>query len=182
MMPRLDDIADEIARCKECEEGKSGLPVPGEGNPRARLMFIGEAPGREEARTGRPFVGRSGRLLTEMLRAIGIEREDVYITSPVKYYPGQRAPSRKEMEHGRTHLEKQIEAIGPKVIVLMGRCAVQALLPDMGIRVSKDHGKSIKRGDQTYFITFHPAAALRFKRLREIMGDDLRKLAVHESP
>jgi uracil-DNA glycosylase family 4 len=173
---RLAAIAGEIASCRECRAGKSGLPVPGEGNPDADIMLIGEAPGREEARTGRPFVGRSGKLLTGMLEAAGIRREDAYITSPVKYYPGPRAPTRKEIEHGSTHLEAQIEAIGPGVVVLMGRTAVQAILPGEGIKVSLDHGKRVRRGAMEYFITFHPAAALRFPRLKKLMEDDLKSL------
>ncbi len=175
-MMSLRKIAQEIERCGECRKGKHGLPVPGEGNPHAELMFVGMAPGREEAEAGRPFIGRSGKLLTEMLQAIGVKREDVYITSPVKYYPGDRALRIGEIRHGAMHLERQIEAISPKVIVLLGDVAIKALLPEEKLKVTKSHGKTVVKDGIRYFITFHPAAALRFKRIRELMEKDLRRL------
>lgn len=172
----LQEIDEEIRECKECRRGKQGLPVPGEGPSDAKLMFVGMAPGREEARTGRPFVGRSGRLLTEMLKSAGIDRKEAYITSPVKYYPGDRNLRKKEIMHGASHLEKQIEAISPKMIVLMGNVAAEALLPDRRPSAMRDHGKTIRRDGRTYFLTFHPAAALRFKKIRALMEEDLRRL------
>jgi uracil-DNA glycosylase family 4 len=172
----LARIAREIAGCAECRRGKSGLPVPGEGNPDAEIMLIGEAPGRREAESGRPFVGRSGKLLTRMLEQAGIRREDLFITSPVKFYPGPRAPTRKEIEHGRTHLEEQIDAIRPMLIVLMGRTAMEALLPGSGMKVTLDHGRPVDAGGRRYFITFHPAAALRGTRTRRMMESDLSVL------
>jgi len=170
-------IAGEIERCAQCKKGKTGLPVPGEGDEHAKVMFIGMAPGKEEAKTGRPFVGRSGKLLTELLESIGIRRKDVYITSPVKYYPGNRNLKKSEIRHGTVHLLKQIKAVSPGIIVLMGNVAVQALLPDEKIRVTKDHGRFIGK----YFITFHPAAALRFPRIRRIMEKDFNRLK-HKLP
>lgn len=167
----LQEIADSITRCRECKKGKSGLPVPGEGDPSAFVMFIGEAPGREEARSGRPFVGRSGKLLTRMLSGVGINRRDIYITSPVKYYPGKRAPNLQEIIHGKKHLEKQIEIIKPKLIVLLGATAMKALLKKK-YKVTKVHGRTICEDEKTYFITFHPAAALRFPK---IIGPQMEK-------
>lgn len=173
-MPSLKAIAEEIKRCRECKKGKSGLPVPGEGSPRARVVFVGEAPGRKEAETGRPFVGGSGKLLTQLLTAIGIERKDVFITSPVKYYPGQRAPTNREIQHGRIHLVKQIAAIKPKVIVLLGNVAHKALIGD--VKVTKLHGKMQKSGGVVYFSTFHPAAAMRFPKIKRLMKQDFQQL------
>lgn len=175
-MEKLERIAREIARCAECRKGKSGLPVPGEGNPEARIMFIGMSPGREEARTGRPFVGRSGRLLTETLSGIGMDRKDVYITSPVKYYQGDRQLRRDEIAHGAAHLREQIEAIKPRLIVLLGSVAASALLPDKKVAVSKEHGKVLERDGRKYFITLHPAAAIRFRKNLEIFRGDFRSL------
>lgn len=171
----LESIAGEIKKCRKCRKNTSGLPVPGEGNPNARIMFIGEAPGRQEALSGRPFVGRSGKLLTKLIEEIGIKRNDVYITSPVKYYPGQRAPTRAEIEHGKIHLKAQIGIIKPKLIVLLGNTALTALL-DKDFKVTKDHGKVIYKNNISFFVTFHPAAALRFPKNLSLIKKDFRKL------
>src|SRR6266498_2582201 len=118
----LDKLAHEIAQCKICKVGKSGMVVPGEGNPDADVVFIGEAPGRQEAATGRPFIGRSGQLLRKMIREIGLDDEkDVYITSPVKYLPDRGTPTSSDIAHGRIHLMKQFAIIKPKVVMLLGR-------------------------------------------------------------
>lgn len=171
----LQRISSEIENCIECRKGKNGKAVPGEGNPQAKIVFIGEAPGREEAKTGRPFVGRSGKYLTKLLTSIGIKRENVYITSPVKYFPGRRAPTPKEIEHGRVHLLKQLEIIKPKIIVLLGNVACRALL-GKGFQVSKVHGQPIEKDRVVYLPTFHPAAIVRFRRLRPLIEDDFQHL------
>lgn len=175
----LDKVAAVIAKCRECKKKKSGFPVSGEGSVDARIMFIGEAPGREESKTGRPFIGRSGRLLTQLLDSVGIHRQDVYITSPVKYYPGKRAPATKEITHGKKHLKQQVDIIRPKVIVLMGNTAIKAMLKNT-YQVTKMHGKFVYEEGHKYFITFHPAAALRFpKKYKKKLHADFKKL-VHE--
>lgn len=171
----LEKIAAEIEKCPQCQKGKSGQAVAGEGNPGARIVFVGEAPGREEAKTGRPFVGRSGKYLTKLLASIGLRRENVFITSPVKYFPGRRAPTAKEIEHGKIHLLKQLAIIQPKIIVLLGNVAIRALLGG-GISVSQKHGQIIKKEGVLYFLTFHPAAAIRFPQTRLLMEKDFQKL------
>lgn len=172
----LTEISKEIEKCRECRKGKSGKAVVGEGSPNAKIMFIGEAPGRKEAETGRPFIGRSGQLLTKLLQTIGIDRKDVFITSPVKYYPGKRAPTAKEIEHGKKHLGKQIKIIGPELIVLLGNTAIKALLDDT-YKVMKWHGKIVRNKNQDHFVTFHPAAALRFpKKIKPLIEKDLQRL------
>jgi uracil-DNA glycosylase len=172
----LKEIEKEIEKCRVCKKGMSGKAVPGEGNPEAKIIFIGEAPGRQEALTGRPFIGRSGNLLTKLLAKIKIDRKDVFITSPVKYYPGQRAPTPIEIAHGKVHLLKQIKIITPKYIVLLGNTAMKALL-EGSFQVTKWHGKTITQGGATFFITFHPAAALRFpKKIQPLMEKDLKIL------
>ena len=170
----LSKIAEEIAKCRECRNGKSGTPVPGEGNPDANIVLMGEAPGATEAKTGRPFVGRAGKFLNKMLDKNGIKREDVFITSPVKYFPGNRAPTLEEISHGMTHTRKQIGVIRPKMIVLMGNTAIRALLGDL--RVSDIHGKIIEKDGMKYFPTFHPSAAMRFTNMRLRMESDFKKL------
>jgi uracil-DNA glycosylase family 4/DNA-3-methyladenine glycosylase len=170
----LEEIAREIERCDECKKDKFGLPVPGEGNSDAKVMFIGMAPGREESKTGKPFVGRAGKLLTQLLDSIGIKREEVFITSPVKYYPGKRAPTSKEIEHGKVHFLKQIKIIKPKLIVLLGNVALKSL--DFDDKISEVHGKIIKRENVNYFPTFHPAAGVRFLKIKKEIQKDFKKL------
>src|SRR4051812_37511962 len=103
---KLDQIAIEIENCKICQVDKSGMAVPGEGNADATLMFVGEAPGREEAKTGRPFIGRSGQLLRSLIKEAGLKEEDVYITSPVKYLPNRGTPTPSDIAHGKIHFDK----------------------------------------------------------------------------
>ncbi len=171
----LDKISKEIEKCEVCKVGKSGKAVPGEGSPDAKIVFIGEAPGKEEAKTGRPFVGRSGKLLRSLIRSIGLKEEDVYITSPVKYLPDRGTPTDKDIEHGKKYLERQLNIIKPKIIVLLGSVAAQAVLGEK-LPILKDHGKAIKKGDQIIFITLHPAAAIRFQKFNQLLTEDFEKL------
>lgn len=172
---KLEGLRKEIEKCKECKRFKKGKLVFGEGNVNSKIMFLGEAPGKEEAKTGRPFVGRSGKFLTKMLKSIGIDRKNVYITSPVKYYPGKRAPNKKEIQAGLKHTLKQIEIIKPKIIVLLGNVALKFIL-DKNLTISKVHGKIIKRKGITYIPTFHPSAAMRFPKIKIKMIKDFKKL------
>lgn len=173
---QLEQVAKEIENCKICKQDKFGKAVPGEGNPNAKIMFVGEAPGKQESLTGRPFVGRSGKFLTELLKSIGIDRKDTYITSPVKYFPGYRAPTNAEITHGRTHLQKQIEIISPKVIVLLGNVASRGVI-SKSYTISKLHGQTIEANEQKLFFTFHPSAALRFPKIRKLIKEDFKKLS-----
>lgn len=174
----LQKEAEFIEKCKACKVNKIGKAVPGEGNPNAKIMFVGEAPGKQESLTGIPFVGRSGKFLTELLKSIGISRKDVYITSPVKYFPGYRAPTNIEINHGRKHLQKQIDIIGPKLIVLLGKVAGKGVL-GRDLMVSKIHGKLIKENGRNYFVTFHPSAVIRFPKIRSLLTHDFRKLKIY---
>jgi uracil-DNA glycosylase len=158
----LEEIAQEIEKCKICKIGKSGKAVVGEGNPNAKVMFIGEAPGKNEAIIGRPFIGRSGKLLRSMIVSIGLEESEVYITSPVKYLPDRGTPTSEDISHGRIHLMKQLEIIKPKIVVLLGRVAAEGVL-EKKVAVVKEHGKIIEfKNGINYFLTLHPAAVLRF--------------------
>jgi DNA polymerase len=172
----LQKIAMEINNCSFCKKYKIGqLFVPGEGNPCAKVIFMGEAGGATEAKLGLPFRGRAGKFLNKMLDKTDIKREDIYITSPVKYFPGRRAPSLDEIRHGMIHTKKQIEVIKPKIIVLLGNVAIKALL-DEKLRVSDIHGKIIEKDGVKYFPTFHPSAAMRFTGMRIKMEKDFKKL------
>lgn len=173
----LDKIAKEIEFCKICRKDKIGVSVPGEGDPNADVVFIGEAPGKLEAKEGRPFIGRSGQLLRGLIRDIGLKEEDVYITSPVKYLPVAGTPSSQEIAHGRIHLMQQFAVIQPKVVVLLGRVAAEGVL-QMKVAVVKDHGQIIKEENGIkYFLTYHPAAVLRFPwRFKDLVQEDFKKI------
>lgn len=171
----LKSIAGEIANCRSCKKGCTGIAVPGEGDANARVMFVGEAPGREEAKTGRPFVGRSGKLLRQTIREIGLAEEEVFITSPVHYLPDQGTPSKEMIRHGREHLFEQLAIIEPDIIVLLGNTACTALL-DTKVEVMKQHGTTVRKDGQTYFITLHPAYAIRFTEGKKLFLHDFARL------
>lgn len=172
---QLNKIASEIERCRVCKAEKSGKAVPGEGNPDADIVFLGEAPGRTEAATGRPFVGRSGQLLRRMIRESGLTEADVYITSPVKYLPDRGTPTKAHIKHGKTHLDKQLSVIRPKFIVLLGSTAVYAMLGKV-VPVMKEHGTILSTDGRKYLLTIHPAAVLRFPKYAPIMKMDFEKI------
>jgi len=172
---KLQAIAHEIENCDVCKKDKHGMAVPGEGNADADIVFVGEAPGRTEAETGRPFIGRSGKLLRSLIREAGLLEKDVYITSPVKYLPDYITPKLSDIEHGFTHFGKQLDVIEPKVIVLLGRVACLAVLKK-NVSVVLDHGKIIEDSGRKYYITVHPAAALRFKKMKALLLEDFEKL------
>lgn len=174
---QLDKIAKQIAKCRACKIGKSGLAVTGEGNPDADIVFLGEAPGKIEAKTGRPFIGRSGQLLRKFIREAGLKEAEVYITSPVKYLPDRGTPTKKDIAHGRMHLVKQLNVIEPKIIVLLGATAAYAMLKRV-VPVMKEHGSIVKQNGRTYVLTIHPAAVLRFPKYAPIMLSDFEKLKI----
>lgn len=171
----LQKIAAEIARCPFCKKGGTGKAVPGEGNPDAHVVFIGEAPGKEEAKVGRPFVGRSGKFLRLMMREIGLDENAVFITSPGHYLPLRGAPSKETVIHGREHLFRQLAVIDPKIIVLMGATACLAML-DRKAEPSREHGAIIEKDGRKYFITLHPAYAMRFPEGKRQFVEDFQKL------
>jgi uracil-DNA glycosylase family 4 len=172
---QLSVIDEEIRKCRECRVGKSGMAVPGEGNPDAEIIFLGEAPGREEAKCGRPFVGRSGKLLRSSIAGIGLKEDEVFITSPVKYLPDRGTPTKEDIEHGCIHLFKQIEIIDPLIIVLLGSTACQAVLGKK-TAVSSVHGTVTDKDGRKCFITFHPAAAIRFPKIKALFLEDFSLL------
>ena len=172
---KLDKVNKEIVACTTCPIGKSGLPVVGEGNADAAVVFIGEAPGKNEAKTGRPFIGRSGNLLRSLIREVGLKEEDIYITSPVKYLPDRGTPTTADIAHGRTHLLKQLAIIDPKIIVLMGNSAVLGIL-EKKLPIMQLHGSTQIKDGVTYFITLHPAAAVRFQKFKVLIEEDFKKL------
>ena len=172
----LEKVASEIKNCKICKIGKSGKAVVGIGNPNAKIVFVGEAPGKTEAKVGLPFIGRSGKLLREYITKIGLDIDDVYITSPVKYLPDRGTPTKEDVEHGKIHFLKQLEIINPKIIVLLGATAAFAIFSEK-IPVLKRHGEVIEKDKRMYLLTLHPAAVLRFpNKFKSIFLNDLNKL------
>lgn len=154
--------------------------VLGEGNVDADIVFIGEAPGKQEDIQGRPFVGASGRFLNEMLSAAGLQREDVYITNIVKYRPpDNRDPTPEEKQAFWPYLLRQIEIINPKIIITLGRHSGMYFIPDL--RISRDHGRAQTATfhDQEYRIIplYHPAAALYNGSMRQTLIDDFMTAA-----
>jgi DNA polymerase len=153
-------------------------PVPGEGNPEAAVMLVGEAPGAREDAEGRPFVGRAGQLLDELLAEAGIARDDVYITNVLKHRPPRnRDPRKAEVAHELPWLEAQVAAINPSLIVALGRHALDALAP--GHKITADHGTVIELDGRRLYPTFHPCAGLRTPAVRALLRDDFARL--HEA-
>lgn len=154
--------------------------VPGNGNPNATIVFIGEAPGKKEDETGIPFVGSAGRFLDEMLASIKMARSDIYITNVVKYRPPEnRDPTIEEKEACREWLHQELSCIKPKLIVFLGRHSMNDFFPEL--RISDTHGKLIHKNipgiETNYFLPlYHPAAALYNGGLREELKRDFKKI------
>jgi uracil-DNA glycosylase len=173
---KLNELREGIEACTRCELFRSAEhAVPGEGNPNARIMLIGEAPGWHEDKQGKPFVGNSGKFLTELLGSAGLDREDVFITNVVKHRPpGNRDPLPDEIMACSHWLEQQIEAIDPDVIVTLGRFSMARYFP--GERITKIHGQAKEVGGRYIVPMFHPAAALHNGSLRPEIEADFQKL------
>lgn len=171
----LERMAKRIASCRKCRRRGLGKPVVGEGNPDAEVVLVGEAPGRSEAESGRPFVGRAGQWLRQALRHIGLDEHSVYFTNPVKYRPVQRKPTPEDVAHGRVHLLQQLDIIDPRIVVLLGSTACLGVLNEK-VTVRGRHGAIIERDGRTYLITCHPAAAARFPAIRRAVRRDFSVL------
>ncbi len=175
-MSALTELYEEIKSCRQCEVARYRTnAVPGEGAEDADIMFIGEAPGWHEDQQGRPFVGPAGKFLDELLRLIGLKREQVYITNVIKTRPLEnRDPLPQEIVNCRHWLDRQIEIIRPKMIVTLGRYSMALFFP--GKSISKIHGTAEKRDGILYYAMYHPAAALHQQSLREIIKTDMLKI------
>lgn len=159
----LKEIAEQIGNCKACGLCENRInTVPGEGNPHARLMIIGEGPGETEDKEGRPFVGRAGELLSEALKRAGLDRSDIFITNAVKCRaPGNRNPSQEEMEKCYPYLVNQISYIQPGLIVVLGKVAAEYLL-QRPVKITKEHSKlDFFSSGLCVMTVLHPAYVLR---------------------
>ena len=147
--------------------------VPGEGDPKPFVLFVGEGPGRNEDREGRPFVGRAGKLLDELLASIRYRRSDVFITNIIKCRPpDNRDPLPPEIEACHGYLDRQIELLSPTLIVTLGRYALRHFIPDAQITSSR--GKTFRYRDRTLLALYHPAAGLRNPRMADHLRQDFR--------
>src|SRR4029079_10924792 len=174
---RLVDLHEHIRTHRGCgfaicEEARN--LVTGEGPGDAEVMVVGEAPGRFEDEQGRPFVGRAGQLLDELLREAGLTRGDVFITNVVKARPpGTRDPTKAEVAHWMPVLEAQLALVAPRLIVPLGRHALAHFAP--GAKIGEVHGRAVSEHGRELFPLYHPAAALRSTKLREALFDDARE-------
>jgi DNA polymerase len=169
----LDQIKEQIIADDVTPELRATATqlVFGAGSPNADIVFIGEAPGKNEDLQGEPFVGAAGKFLNEMLAGIGLERKDIYITNIVKYRPpNNRDPEVEEKDAFMPYLKLQLEVIQPKLVVFLGRHSMNVFLPEL--RISQAHGKPVKKGGQVYLPLFHPAAALYNGGMRQTLLDD----------
>jgi len=176
---KLNDLEIAICLCRKCLLYKQRLhAVPGEGNPKARIVLIGEAPGVMEDRNGRPFIGSAGKFLNQLFIEYDNQRDDLFLTSCVKCRPpGNRTPKRKELDVCMTSwLLPQLQLIKPEIVVLCGRTAVQQML-GKPVKITDIHGTFHQRDGQYYFITYHPAAGMRFPVIAADMRLDFKRLA-----
>jgi uracil-DNA glycosylase family 4 len=158
----LVDVNKQIETCRKCRLWQNAKhAVPGEGPANAELMLVGQNPGAEEAKTGKPFIGRAGKFLNKVLAKNGIRREEVFVTNIVKHLsPENRKPLPDEIEACASYLEEQIKTVKPKIVVLMGKVAWQAPRVE-GV---------------TYVETYHPSAAMRFTKMRKRFEEDFNAL------
>ncbi|MEM1805020.1 MAG: type-4 uracil-DNA glycosylase [Nanopusillaceae archaeon] len=183
---RIEEIANQIKNCKKCQLYKSKTNyVPGEGNPESKIIFIGEAPGSEEDKQGRPFVGKAGKYLTEQIEKIlKIRREDIYITNLIKCRPpNNRDPKEEEIKSCSEWLIKQIEEIKPDLIVTLGRYSTKFIMEYFGLNftnILKERGNIyiVKRWNKEIYIipTLHPAAVLYHANWKDLFEKDFEKI------
>ena len=171
-----DNIIYDVINCKLCKlcEGRSNA-VPGQGSIDAKIIFVGEAPGRNEDKAGLPFVGYAGKILEEALKKAGFQRKDVYITNVVKCRPpNNRIPEPDEISKCIGYLKKEIQMISPSIVCILGATALQSLLNLKGLQ--KYHGKIIICDGIKYFITFHPAATIYNSQLRDTFFSEINSV------
>jgi DNA polymerase len=174
----LKALREEIGDCKRCRlsEGRTNI-VFGEGNPNARIMFIGEGPGREEDLQARPFVGDAGMLLTRLIEKMGFKRKDVYIANIVKCRPPMnRDPEKDEIESCRVFVERQIEIINPEVIISLGRISAQTLIGNIALKITAIRGNFFDYKGFPLMPTFHPAYLLRNPKDKWLTWSDVQKV------
>ena len=176
MKQKLEKIKQNVIKCTKCDLCKTRTnSVPGKGNFQSDVIFVGEAPGKNEDKNGEPFIGIAGKKLSIALEEAKVSREEVYITNIVKCRPpNNRVPSTIERTTCQKYLEEEINIIKPKIICLLGNTAFNSILG--GSEITKHRGKVAKKNNQLYFITIHPAATIYNQELIEVLKNDIKKL------
>jgi len=176
MSQKLQVIKQNVIECEKCDLCKTRTnSVPGKGNFKSNVIFVGEAPGRNEDKNGEPFIGVAGKKLSAALEAAGISREDVYITNIVKCRPPKnRVPTTTERDTCKEYLKQEISIIKPKIICILGNTAFNSLLG--GSEITKFRGKLVQKENQLYFLTVHPAATIYNQDLIKVLKKDIVKL------
>ena len=176
MEKKLQEIKQKVIECTKCELSKTrNNSVAGKGNFKSDVIFVGEAPGKNEDLKGEPFIGIAGKKLSMALESAGITRDEVYITNIVKCRPpNNRVPTTNERETCKDYLKKEIEIIKPKIICILGNTAFGSLLD--GKEITKYRGKIVRKDNQLYFLTVHPAATIYNQKLIDVLKNDIEKL------
>lgn len=176
MQQELESIKQNVINCTKCDLCKTRTnSVPGKGNFQAEVIFVGEAPGRNEDKSGEPFVGIAGQKLSIALDEAGVSRESVYITNIVKCRPPQnRVPNTDERNTCQEYLKQEISIIKPKIICVLGNTAFNSILG--GSEITKFRGKIVRKNNQLYFLTIHPAATIYNQGLIDVLKNDIVKL------
>ncbi len=176
MDSELETTRQKIIECTKCELSKTRTnAVPGKGNFQSDVIFVGEAPGRNEDKNGEPFVGIAGQRLSLALENAGVSRESIYITNVVKCRPpNNRVPTISERNTCQDYLQKEISIIKPKIICILGNTAFNSILG--GSEITKYRGKIVKKDKQFYFLTVHPAATIYNQELITVLKEDIAKL------
>lgn len=176
MVKKLDIVKQNVIKCTNCDLCKTRTnSVPGKGNFRSDVIFIGEAPGKNEDNKGEPFIGIAGKKLSNALKEANISRDEIYITNVVKCRPpNNRIPNNTEREACQEYLDDEIKIIKPKIICILGNTAFNSILG--GSEITKFRGKVIQKDKQLYFITIHPAATIYNQKLIEDLKKDIIKL------
>lgn len=175
----LSELNSIVRDCKQCPLARTRThTVFGEGNEKAEVVLVGEAPGFYEDKEGAPFVGQAGKLLTQLLSTIGLHRSEVYIANVLKCRPpNNRDPQQEEIEACKPYLLKQLEIIKPRIVCTLGRFAAQTLL-GMKVSITRVHGQLFPADEFTIFPIFHPAAALHQRWMLEPLKEDFMKLGM----
>lgn len=176
MEKKLQEIKQQVIECTKCELSKTrNNSVAGKGNFKSDVIFVGEAPGKNEDLKGEPFIGIAGKKLSMALESAGITRDEVYITNIVKCRPpNNRVPTTNERETCKDYLKKEIEIIKPKIICILGNTAFGSILD--GKEITKYRGKIVRKDNQLYFLTVHPAATIYNQKLIDVLKNDIEKL------
>ena len=176
MNQKLQNVIENVIKCTKCDLCKTRInAVPGKGNFQSDVIFVGEAPGKNEDQKGEPFIGVAGKKLSVALEGAGISRDDVYITNIVKCRPpNNRVPTTNERDTCKEYLKQEIAIIKPKLICILGNTAFNSILG--GSEITKFRGKVVRKDNLLYFLTIHPAATIYNQKLIDVLKNDIVKL------